>query len=85
MLYESKLCREPFQGRAMTIFSKIPKKGNKKERRRLLNVSALMNSPSGQRTAQPNVPQLSACMGSFRVFSYVPQPRHKLSKRQTCL
>lgn len=32
VLYESKLYREPFQGRAMLIFSKIPKKENKKER-----------------------------------------------------
>lgn len=31
MLHESKLCREPLQGRPMPIFSKIPKKGNKKE------------------------------------------------------
>ena len=30
VLYESKLYREPFQGRAMLIFSKIPKKENKK-------------------------------------------------------
>lgn len=72
MLYESKLCREPFQGRAMTIFSKIPKKGNKKERQRLLNISALTNSTSGQRTSQPNVPQLSDYMESFPFLVYVP-------------
>lgn len=72
MLYESKLCREQFQGKAMPIFSKIPKKGNKKEGRRLLNISALTNSTSGQSMVQPNIPQLLVYMGSFPFLVYVP-------------
>lgn len=85
MLYESKLSREPFQGRAIPIFSKIPKKGSKKERRRLLSVSALMTTPSEKGRAQPNVQQLSARMGSFPFLLYVSPLKSKLCKRPTCL
>lgn len=85
MLYESKLSREPFQGRAIPIFSKIPKKGSKKERQRLLSISTLMTPPSEKGRAQPHVQQLSACMGSFPFLLYVPPLKSKLCKRQTCL
>lgn len=83
MLYESKLCREPFQGRAIPIFSKIPKKGSKKGRLRLLRVSALMTAPSGKGRAQPKVCQPG---WGFSPFCFMSPPlKDKLCKRQTCL
>lgn len=73
MLYESKLSREPFQGRAIPIFSKIPKKGSKKERRRLLSISALMHDYTiRERKSTTKCPAAISLYGVFPLFTLCP-------------
>lgn len=73
MLYESKLSRETFQGRAIPIFSKIPKKGSKKERRRLLSISALMHDYTiRERKSTTKCPAAIIPYGVFPLFTLCP-------------